>query len=525
MTRRWQVALLAAAPVLFALLDEVGARPGGGESYSGGGDYSGGGGGGGGSSSWSSGGDSSSGGGEVAGELIYLLIRLLFEVPQIGVPLVVVGVVAFIWIKRSSGVNQAASWDSVALLPPLPSPSIELVQKVDPEFSQVLFEDFLFRLYGQAHRARADAAAMAALAPYLTDQARTALAQRAPVGQPALDVVIGALRVSEVLMPPSTTGPDGAIQFGVRGADGKPYYVKVWVDFEANMTTGSGDDRQSHYVRERWRLARMAEVKSRPPARTRDFHCPNCGAPFQSSDGQTCEHCSQVVASGRFEWTVAAVELRHIEHRPPPLGGYAVEQGTYGATIEHPALQARLAELRKADPEFTDQAFADRLALIYREINGGWSEQDTARMRPYTSDGLQDYLRYWIEAYERQKLINRLEQMTMTSWRYVKVVRDAHYDAVTVRFWATGLDYAVRADDGKIVGGSRSVPRAYSEYWTLVRGSGVRGAPRADKRCPNCGAELKISMAGSCEFCSVHVTAGEFDWVLSKIEQDDAYRA
>jgi hypothetical protein len=31
-------------------------------------------------------------------------------------------------------------------------------------------------------------------------------------------------------------------------------------------------------------------------------------------------------------------------------------------------------------------------------------------------------------------------------------------------------------------------------------------------------------MAGSCEYCSVHVTAGEFDWVLSKIEQDDAYR-
>ena len=145
-------------------------------------------------------------------------------------------------------------------------------------------------------------------------------------------------------------------------------------------------------------------------------------------------------------------------------------------------------------------------------------------MRPYTSDGLQDYLRYWIEAYRQQGLVNRLEQASMTSWRYAKVTRDAHYDAMTIRFWASGLDYTVRADSGKLVGGSRSAPRTYSEYWTLIRGAAVRGAPRADKRCPNCGADLKISMAGSCEFCGVHVTAGEFDWVLSKIEQDDAYR-
>jgi hypothetical protein len=30
-------------------------------------------------------------------------------------------------------------------------------------------------------------------------------------------------------------------------------------------------------------------------------------------------------------------------------------------------------------------------------------------------------------------------------------------------------------------------------------------------------------MGGNCEYCDAHVTAGEFDWVLSKIEQDEAY--
>ena len=30
-------------------------------------------------------------------------------------------------------------------------------------------------------------------------------------------------------------------------------------------------------------------------------------------------------------------------------------------------------------------------------------------------------------------------------------------------------------------------------------------------------------MAGSCTHCNAKVTSGEFDWVLSRIEQDEAY--
>ena len=65
---------------------------------------------------------------------------------------------------------------------------------------------------------------------------------------------------------------------------------------------------------------------------------------------------------------------------------------------------------------------------------------------------------------------------------------------------------------------------AYSEYWTLIRSAARRGEPRADDRCGGCGAPLTVTMAGACGHCGAHVTAGEFDWVLSKIEQDDSYQ-
>ena len=51
----------------------------------------------------------------------------------------------------------------------------------------------------------------------------------------------------------------------------------------------------------------------------------------------------------------------------------------------------------------------------------------------------------------------------------------------------------------------------------------VRGQPARAQACPGCGAALEINMAGSCAYCGAHVTAGEFDWVLSRIEQDDSY--
>ena len=105
----------------------------------------------------------------------------------------------------------------------------------------------------------------------------------------------------------------------------------------------------------------------------------------------------------------------------------------------------------------------------------------------------------------------------------VKVVRDRHFDAVTFRLWATGLDYTVDIGSSRVVGGSATRERAYSEYWTLIRGTKARGAPRQEAVCPNCAAPLQTSMAGVCAHCSQHVTSGEFDFVLSKIEQDDSY--
>jgi predicted lipid-binding transport protein (Tim44 family) len=422
--------------------------------------------------------------------------------------IVVVLIVLYMINKSRGGGGPPAPPSGQGPQGPPPSQDLDAIRGLDPEFSVVLFEDFAYALYAKAHEARVNRQDLDALAPYLSAEARTELASRPPAGAPVSGVVIGAMRAVDLRLP--------------SGSEPRPQ-VEVVLEFESNMTVGAGTGDATQYVRERWRLVRDAAVRSRPPQAVRSFHCPNCGAPFGPGGGDRCEYCGEVVSGGRFDWSVVATEPLEIESRPPALTGTVEEVGNDWPTIVHPALAERWAELQQADPASGEEALAARLQLIYAELNPAWTALDLRPVRGFVSDGLFDYLQYWIAAYRHQGLSNQLRDMRLTRRQLAKVVRDKHYDAVTFRIWASGRDSTVRQATGEVVGGNPNADRDYSEYWTLIRGAGVRGAPRADKNCPNCGAPLDVNMAGQCTHCDAKITSGEFDWVLSKIEQDESY--
>ena len=181
MTRRtrWR-ALAIAAAIAAALVGAAGlaeARPGGGDSFSGGGGHSGSGG--------------SSGDSGLIFELLYWGIRLIFWYPSIGLP--ILGLVIGYVIYSAYRQQRNKDWDSG---PPVElHQTIELgeLRRLDAAFSQVVFEDFAFRLFSTAHRARHTTDALAAVAPYISEAARGQLASRAPVGEPVVQVVVGAL--------------------------------------------------------------------------------------------------------------------------------------------------------------------------------------------------------------------------------------------------------------------------------------------------------------------------------------------
>ena len=185
---------------------------------------------------------------------------------------------------------------------------------------------------------------------------------------------------------------------------------------------------------------------------------------------------------------------------------------------------ARLATLTTEDPGTTREHIERRVHAIFTALNAGWTARDLAPARPFVSDSLYNYLSYWIVAYRAQGLRNVLRDMSISGIIFARLVRDRHYDAITVRVFASGFDSTVRSADNRRVSGSDTQSRRYTEYWTLIRAAGTHGAPHDPDHCPNCGAALdRVNMAGNCEYCGTHLTRGEFDWVLARIEQDEAY--
>jgi hypothetical protein len=300
--------------------------------------------------------------------------------------------------------------------------------------------------------------------------------------------------------------------------------VLLTLDFEANLTLGRETTERGVFVHERWTLRRAAKARSRPPGEHESLGCPSCGAPFSSTDHERCEHCGEIVGNGRFDWSVSSITRQHARLRPASLTGHVAEQGTGRPTRLHPQRTTEWADLVADDPAVTEDALVARAQLIFRELNAAWTKRDLRPARPFVSDGLLGYLGYWTSAYRKAGVTNRVEGARLTGRKLARVQRDKWFDSVTLRIWAEGKDYTARDSDGSVVGGSKTRTRRWSEYWTLIRRRDAKGETTLDGSCPRCGAPLDdMAMSGECAHCGSHVTGGEFDWVLSRIEQDEAY--
>lgn len=414
----------------------------------------------------------------------------------LAIGLVIVGVVA------AAAKSKEQSWTSGSLNlgpppdPPKPKPPdfAPLISR-DPEFSPPVFEDFVFQLYAAAQRGRDDPAALVALAPYLTPQVAATLASRGPAPS---QIVIGTLRIASCRVVDNATD-------------------RIVVHIEATMITASPT-----YVVEQWTFTRASGVQSKPPVRTRTWPCPNCGAAWQGNVERKCQHCGEEMTTGRFDWCVESIRLESQQAALASLTGTVPEYGTDLPTVGAPNTKTLMAAITADDPEVTFDVMKARINLVYQRLNEAWNASDLKPVRGLVTTALRDYLQYWLDEYKRQGLRNRLEGAAIESVKLAKVTRDRHFDAITVRVTAGGRDFTLDTRDN-IVGGSRSDVRRYSEYWTFVRSSSRRGPVNAEPKCPGCGAALAISDSGDCTHCNAAIESGSFDWLLSKIEQDDVY--
>ena len=481
--RRWWTTGL----VLLLLVASVAeARVGGGQSYGGGG----------------------GGGGDGAGILLWLLLKH----PVIGIPtlVIVVGYYLYTQKQKLGQVRTVVDHGTPGRARPARlaarSPRERLVA-VDAGFSETLFIDFFQQVYTTA-RQLAPTGTTASLNPWMTETALGRLTATSPAV--VHDVIFGSTRLADVSVHKKRVRADVVCEVNLVGAD------------------ASGEARQ--WLRQEiWTLGRREGVTSPGPDRMRVLCCASCGDPSEPALDGTCSSCGSVRTGGETQWEVEAIRVTM--ERPLPsidlhLGG-GIEAGTRRPTVFSPDLAVEKRGFINRHPQFSWADFESRVRLVFVKMQESWSARRLEDARAFQTDALFQVHRFWMARYERGGLFNRMSDIKVTRVDVAKVQRDAWFEAITVRVFASMRDWTQQGVDGAVVGGSRTTPRIFSEYWTFVRtiGSAQGVTAHTLDQCPSCGAPLdQVSMAGVCGYCESKITGGDFDWVLSRIEQDEAYR-
>lgn len=503
--------LLVFAGLLTLIFVEADARVGGGDSY------------GGGSRSYGGGSRSGGGSGGDAGFLIDILeviIRLCFRYPKVGVPCLIIFIIFVTYYYRknhkydqyysSYGTDVGDGYSTSPFKALTNNRTRDYVKKVeenDANFSFPIFKDFIFSLYHTYHEYR---------------------------GLNKLDSLSAFFEPKHLAKSTSLKSIDGIVignctiaKAGVNVATGD---MTIEVGFSANYTEVESSGKETRYkLSETWKLKKSLKALSKPPEQMSSVACPNCGAPITETISGVCRSCNQSNKNGRFLWYVYDIvsskekltEMTSIENNIGSLS--LVDYGVQLPTIKDFGIRDSIERDLGKDSEYVH--LRNRAEKIFMELQKSWSQQNWNLSRPFETDTLFHSHQFWIEDYKKNGQKNIIENPKITDLEPVSLFKDKYYMSFTFRIFANMVDYTLDKN-GKVIRGSKNRSVKFSEYWTFIKGINTnQKKPMTNDfhLCPSCGAQLKIEMSGQCEFCGTKVTLGQFDWVLSQIEQDEEF--
>lgn len=273
------------------------------------------------------------------------------------------------------------------------------------------------------------------------------------------------------------------------------------------------DERADAQHGERWTFTRSATARTPVGGGVTAARCPACGGELQLNLDGSCAHCRASVTNGTVDWVVAGVQ-------DAPFMGYAADSALGAAA---PTVAEGIASLRTVDQGFALDGFQSRVKAAFLALQDAWCRQNLDAGRAFLSPGAYFSWRAQIETLAAEGRRNVMENICVHSVEPVRVVHGRVFDDLTVRISAAAADYEVD-QDGKLVFGDRTV-KPFTEDWTFQRSVGVATLQKPgtlESTCPGCGAPVSLNQIGECRYCKAAVTSGKFDWVVSRIEQNDA---
>jgi predicted lipid-binding transport protein (Tim44 family) len=263
---------------------------------------------------------------------------------------------------------------------------------------------------------------------------------------------------------------------------------------------------------ERWTFVRSASARTSSVGNVTASRCPACGAELNLSLDGVCTHCRASVTNGSVDWVVASIG-------PAPFVGYTSESQLAAAA---PSVAEGVERMRSSDPAFSIDAFRVRVRTAFVALQDAWCRQHLDTARGFLSPGAYFSWRAQLETMASEGRRNVMEHLQVQGIQPMRIVHGRVFDDLTVQITAACADFEIDKD-GRIVFGDRTV-RPFTEEWTFQRSTGVTTSNKPgtlENTCPSCGAPVSLTQIGECRYCKAAVTTGKFDWVVSRIEQED----
>lgn len=175
--------------------------------------------------------------------------------------------------------------------------------------------------------------------------------------------------------------------------------------------------------------------------------------------------------------------------------------------------------IQEKDPRFTAPDFISFVKQVYVDIQTAWEKRDLEPVRAVLHQNLYQQTQRQIQKKLDDGIVNHLERISVNTAYLTSYRRDAEYEYVGVYLAASMIDYQVKEATGEVILGDKTT--RWNMYYKMIFmrtvGAKTRSAEEKEKGfvCPNCGAPIKGTSFGKCEYCDSIVTTGMYDWVLS----------